>query len=674
MSGPEARNGTPAYMSPEQLRGVEVTAKSDIYALGLVLYEVFTGKKPYDAQTIPQLLDLQEAIQLTSMSSVAADIDPAVEKVIRRCLDPQPAKRPATPLAIAAALPGGDPLAAALAAGETPSPEMVAAAGSTEGLSRKWALVCLGIVVGGLLAQPLLKQRDGALYHAPSDYPPDVLQQKARDMAEKFGYGQKPKDQKLWLLNRQRLLQYMQSLKVPNNWDAWLAGESPLAGRYRESLQDMVALPVGNLSGDNPAPIAPGMIEMELDGQGRLRSFQAVPYGLGQELPQAIAVEDVFRAAQLDMSRFTEITPRTTPRSATDQLQAWHGPHPVLPQTQISFEVGTWKGRLTHARVVWPWMKEDGTVAQPETLADRLRLGLGILAAMIGLAFAGLLARRNWKAGRADRRGALRLGMAMVVLSILAWAGQVHAVVSVEMLTLVFWAFGSCLSAGAIVWMLYIALEPALRARWPHSIVTWNRLIAGRWWDPQVCAHILIGAALATLVLVIPGVVDVNAVQRDGLGTAGNVTVLEGVRPWFANFFLNFAISLQTGLMLFFVIFGLRQLLRRDWLAAVAGAVLFAFLQGFRPSEPNWILTFGMYLLIFGLLMFALVRLGMVTSMAAIFFINLTGNLVIGMDWRTWYAPSGLATLAVLLMVTVAAFKYSLGSRDLLGGDESTRA
>src|SRR6201984_2134158 len=45
--GTEVRSGTPAYMSPEQLAGKEVTTRSDIYGLGLVLYEVFTGKRAF---------------------------------------------------------------------------------------------------------------------------------------------------------------------------------------------------------------------------------------------------------------------------------------------------------------------------------------------------------------------------------------------------------------------------------------------------------------------------------------------------------------------------------------------------------------------------------------------------------------------------------------------------
>jgi len=99
-----------------------------------------------------------------------------------RCLEKDPRQRPASVAHVATALPGGDPLAAAIAAGETPSPEMVAASGSTEGL-RPWiAWSCLVFVILGIAAATLLARQATLVQLVPMDANPGYLVVKAREI------------------------------------------------------------------------------------------------------------------------------------------------------------------------------------------------------------------------------------------------------------------------------------------------------------------------------------------------------------------------------------------------------------------------------------------------------------------------------------------------------------
>ncbi|MGA3194342.1 MAG: serine/threonine-protein kinase, partial [Terriglobales bacterium] len=227
--GAEVRSGTPAYMAPEQLAGKEVTEKSDLYALGLVLYELFTGKRAFSAENLSELVQSRATGAISRPSSFVKDLDPLVERVILRCLEVEPANRPANALAVAAALPGGDPLAAALAAGETPSPQMVAAAGQTEGMKPKLAMLCLGACVLGMVASLILIVRADALARIPLDLSPEVLAQKAHDVVALLGYDPKAVDQAIdfdWDEDFQRWAE--KNDKPPADWNKVLAEEPPI--------------------------------------------------------------------------------------------------------------------------------------------------------------------------------------------------------------------------------------------------------------------------------------------------------------------------------------------------------------------------------------------------------------------------------------------------------------
>ena len=669
LSGAEVRNGTPAYMAPEQLKGENVTARSDIYALGLVLYELFTGKQPYQAKTLQNLMEMQEAAQLTSMISVAADIDPGVEKAIRRCLEPDPLKRPANAMAVMTLLPGGDRLAAALAAGETPSPEMVASHGNTEGLARRYSVPCLLLVVLALFGSTIAKQHKDALMHGSLEDSPDVLAHQSRQMAASFGYARKPADSTVWLEHRDQLVKYLNGLPKPAQWDEWLAAEAPIRSMYRESPYPMYANPDGTVDSDNPPRRVPGMVSVSLDGHGRLLDFSAVPYSEGPNLAQPIPPEAIFRAAGLDRATFTEMPPTLLPESASDELRAWKGPHPKLPNTGLTVHIASWRGRITKARVEYPWQTQGSADASGPSLFSRARDTFWLLLTGAGILFVALLARRNWKLGRTDRQGALRIAMAQLLLSLVAWIGAVHPVPNDDILSLFRSSAAEWVMSAALIWVLYLALEPAVRARWPHSMVTWNRILAGRWLDPQVGGHILIGAAVGCALWVIATLIAL-ATSKGALEAAGNLNYTLGTRQWLGGHAGAVANALRAGLFAFMVIFGVRTLVRKDVLAALIAAVLFTLQEGEVVNAPNWEVAATIYVILFAVLIFALLRYGLVATIAAVYFINSFSAITLGGDWKAWYAPAGLATLLLLLGIAMFAFWRSLGSRELLGSEE----
>ena len=183
----DIRSGTPAYMAPEQLAGVEVSQRSDIYALGLLLFELFAGVPPHRITDREQLQKLRQAGP-PALTDFVADVDPALDLVVQRCLDPIPGSRPHSALAVAASLPGGDPLAVALAMGETPSPELVAAAEPDEIMRPRIAAACLIVLSTFALLSAWIAGSASILAPSPRISTPARWPQTARDTLGKLGY------------------------------------------------------------------------------------------------------------------------------------------------------------------------------------------------------------------------------------------------------------------------------------------------------------------------------------------------------------------------------------------------------------------------------------------------------------------------------------------------------
>ena len=233
--------GTPGYVAPELLSGAPAQVQSDIYALGLVLYELFTGKKAFEAcSTFSEFRRIQSENSPRTPSNLVSGFDPAVERAILQCLQLDPSLRPQSALSVSAILPGGDPLGAALAAGQTPSPQMVAAAGP-EGCLRPeiaWAALAAALVV--IAASTIFLSPKVTNWGLASPVKsPEVLADRAHELAQKNGYSESI-DSDFWLDSEYDYLDYMNR----NGRSVWPSPENanwqaPIAFWYRQSPQWM---------------------------------------------------------------------------------------------------------------------------------------------------------------------------------------------------------------------------------------------------------------------------------------------------------------------------------------------------------------------------------------------------------------------------------------------------
>jgi hypothetical protein len=174
----------------------------------------------------------------------------------------------------------------------------------------------------------------------------------------------------------------------------------------------------------------------------------------------------LFEAAGLDPSRWTETASQEIPPYSFDERKAWTGTFAHAPNMPTRIEAAAWKGRPVSFELFGPWRRPARIQPRaPQTTGQRV-VGRFLLVVISIVLVGGLwLAVRNSRAGRGDMRGALCLAAYGLIFQSLSEIVRLHHVSTPAELLYLVDQISIGLFVAAMIWVLYMALEPFLRRR-----------------------------------------------------------------------------------------------------------------------------------------------------------------------------------------------------------------
>ena len=513
----------------------------------------------------------------------------------------------------------------------------------------------------------------------PLEKQPEALAEHARGILQSLGYSEPPADTSMGFYEGTDFLRYIaEHDKSKTRWDNLETGA--FVFWYRGSPRPLVAhlsFPfsnapmLGSVWTDDPPLNVSGMTLVSLNPLGRLTRFVIVPPEVekpaGAALPPDWAI--LFSAAGLDLSKWNTALPGWIPPVYSDARAAWTGSLAERPNIPMRIEAGAYRGKPVYFELIGPWTRPERMQPYQPTMGERASLVIFTVLLLSVLIVGAMLARRNLRLGRGDRRGAFRLAAFVFAAWAVAWFFGVHHVPDFAEIGLfiMFLAWGFAWSC--LLWVLYIALEPYVRRRWPATLVSWSRLLAGGFRDPLVGRDVLAGCLLAPFT---------TALQRlawfvfSWLGypppqpDSGPQWVFLGARTIVADVALALFNAPFFWLTALFILFLLRTLTRKEWTAAVAWVVLPTALVAtgtrFDPVASVGILIF------LSLAVFVMIRFGLLALVANFVVHIILQNFPLTTQGSAWYAGISLAGILLIAAMAFSGFYTSLGGRPVFGG------
>jgi serine/threonine-protein kinase len=444
---------------------------------------------------------------------------------------------------------------------------------------------------------------------------------------------------------------------------------------YRQSPETMVVtgfhsdeLLPGIVTTESPPPTTAGMVQVDLDPQGRLTYYLAIPPQLEDKVEPAKPVDwnPLFAWAGIDPAQLKPADPIWNSLASSDTRVAWTGAWPGSG-FPLRVEAAALHGQPVFFSMVGPWTRAGRqNPARESSGQDAAVILLAILLA-ITLVIPVLLARSNYLKKRGDPQGAFRLAVFVFFSQLAYWACNAHFVPTLGSFGLFVLAICGALFLATLMGVLYLALEPIVRRRWPHSIISWSRLLLGRWRDPLVGRDVLFGLLIGLFWCLLFEARIALTMHLGDTPDFPSAEYLHGARYVLGRLLREIPLDIRSTLGFFFLLFLVRVALRKTWLTAVVFVALWVAMKVPGSSYP-WIdiATWG---LLYATGVVCVVRFGLVSLTIAFAGIDILLNVPWTADLSSWFIGAPIFAYTAFATLGIWAFYTALAGQKLWKGE-----